>query len=35
MLYLYEVADNSLNTNALEEYVRKLGVEEEYDELRS
>jgi hypothetical protein len=34
-LYLYEVAGNSLNTRQLEEYVRKLGVEEEYDRLRS
>lgn len=34
-LYLYEVAGANLNTSALEEHVQKLGVEEEYDELRS
>ncbi|QPV63412.1 hypothetical protein I7X12_01890 [Halosimplex litoreum] len=34
-LYLYEVAGNSLNTRQLEGYVETLGVEEEYDKLRS
>jgi len=34
-LYLYEVAGRTLNRDALESYVRDLGVEEEYDELRA
>lgn len=34
-LYLYEVAGDNLNTRELESYARKLGVEEEYDRLRS
>lgn len=34
-LYLYEVAGRTLNHEALESYVKDLGVEEEYDELRA
>ncbi|MFB6139314.1 MAG: hypothetical protein ABEJ26_02635 [Halosimplex sp.] len=34
-LYLYEVAGDTLNTRELESYAEKLGVEEEYDRLRS
>lgn len=34
-LYLYEVAGPTLNRDALESYVKDLGVEEEYDELRA
>jgi hypothetical protein len=33
-LYLHEVAGPSLNSTALEEYVMKLGVEDEYERLR-
>ena len=33
-LYLYEVAEPSLNRTALERYVTKLGVEDEYEQLR-
>jgi len=32
-LYLYEVAGPSLNSTALEAYVTKLGVEDEYEQL--
>lgn len=34
-LYLYEVAGRTLNTPELEAYVRKLGVEDEYERLRA
>ena len=33
-LYLHEVVGPSLNRTALEEYVTKLGVEDEYEQLR-
>ena len=33
-LYLHEVAEPSLNPTALENYVTKLGVEDEYGQLR-
>ena len=33
-LYLYEVAEPSLNRTALKRYVTKLGVEDEYEQLR-
>ena len=33
-LYLHEVVGPNLNTTALEEYVTKLGVEDEYEQLR-
>ena len=33
-LYLHEVAEPSLNETALERYVTKLGVEDEYEQLR-
>ena len=33
-LYLHEVAEPSLNRTALERYVTKLGVEDEYEQLR-
>ena len=32
-LYLHEVGGPSLNRTALEEYVTKLGVEDEYEQL--
>lgn len=34
-LYLWHLLDSTLNTDTLESYVEDLGVEEEYDELRS
>lgn len=34
-LYLYHLVGSSLNTDELEGYVRELGVEDEYDRLRS
>jgi len=34
-LYLYEVTEPNLNTRQLEEYVERLGVEDEYDGLRA
>ncbi len=34
-LHLYSVTEGNLNIHELERYVRELGVEEEYDELRS
>lgn len=33
-LYLYEMAKPSLNSRALEDYVERLGVADEYDKLR-
>ena len=33
-VYLHEVAEPSLNRTALEKYVTKLGVEDEYEQLR-
>ncbi len=33
-LHLYRTAEGNLNTSTLERYVERLGVEDEYDELR-